>query len=100
MARSGLCRDGGRPGDQPPNQSPRGTLAASAERSPRSRIAVAASANALSATHVRLPPTLIRCAPASKISPTDMAGTARTFTAFVTASQTARISSAVPSPGA
>ena len=47
-----------------------GASAASAERSPASRIAVAASAIASIATHVSPPPTLIRCAPASTISAT------------------------------
>ena len=57
-------------------------------------------ANALTATQVRLPPTLTRCAPASTISATDNPGTARTLTRFETAPHTARISSMVPSPGA
>ena len=42
------------------NQSGRGGLGASEEKSPRSRISRAAAASALTATHVRLPPTLTR----------------------------------------
>ena len=45
---------------QAPSQSPSGGRAASAEKSPSSRIAVAASANALTATQVNAPPTLTR----------------------------------------
>src|SRR5205823_7153106 len=83
----------------PPNHSASGSVAASAEKSPSSRIATAASAIALTATQVRLPPTLTRCAPASTIWANESPGTASTFTGSVTASQTARISSASRRPG-
>src|SRR5919109_5604306 len=78
-----------------PNHSPSGSLAASAERSPDSRVAVAASAIARTAIHVNPPPTLIRRAPASAISATDKAGSASTLTGFDTAWHTALISSTV-----
>ena len=52
------------------------------------------------ATHVRAPPTLMRCPPASAISLIDRPRCASTLTGLETASQTARISSAVRSPGA
>ncbi len=52
----------------------------------------AASAIALTATQARPPPTLIRCAPASKISWTESIGRASTLTGFETAAQTSRIS--------
>jgi len=86
--------------DQAWNQSSSGTRAASDERSPPSRISTAAAAIALTATQVKLPPTLIRWAPAATISATESSGRASTFTGLETASQTARISSPVRSPGA
>ena len=48
---------------------------------------------------MRPPPTLTRCAPASTISASDSSGSASTFTGLETASQTARISSALRRPG-
>jgi uncharacterized membrane protein YbhN (UPF0104 family) len=82
------------------SQSRRGGRAESAEKSPRSRIALAASAKAAAATHVSAPPTLTRWAPAPAISAKVRSGRASTFTGRGTASQTARISSVVRSPGA
>ena len=82
------------------NHSPSGTRAARTDRSPSSRIAVAASASALTATQASPPPTLTRCAPAPTISASDSPGSASTFTGFDTASHTARISSAPRRPGA
>ena len=77
-----------------------GSATASEERSPPSRIAVAAAAIASIATQVSPPPTLTRCAPAWKISGSERPGRASTLTGLETASQTARISSTVRRPGA
>src|SRR6266508_5105705 len=82
------------------NHSRSGGLSPSTEKSPRSRISPAAAAMALTAIHVRPPPTLTRCAPASAISKNDIPGRASTFTGFVTASQTTWISSLLRRPGA
>jgi hypothetical protein len=71
-----------------------------AEKSPWSRIWVAAAVRALTAVQVRLPPTLMRVAPASAISRIDRLGRASTFTGLDTASQIARISWVVRRPGA
>src|SRR6266545_4174633 len=84
----------------PPSHSSRGSLAPSDEKSPVSRIAVATSAIALTATQVRPPPTLTRCAPPATISASDSPGSASTLTGFETASHTARISSGLFRPGA
>src|SRR5207248_1020224 len=70
------------------------------EKSPLSRIAVAASTRALIAIQVRRPPVLIRRAPAAAISCSERPGRARTLTGLVRASQTVRISSVVVRPGA
>src|SRR5207247_496889 len=56
------------------NHSSSGTRAPSAEKSPASRIASAASAIARTATHVKLPPTLTRRAPAATSSANDRPG--------------------------
>src|SRR5712691_846039 len=85
---------------QPANHSLSGSVAASDERSPVSRIAVAADAIALAATQVKPPPTLTRCAPAATISASDSPGSASTLTGFATAWHTAQISSALWRPGA
>ena len=76
-----------------------GAVAEALER-PSVAIAIAASAKAWTAVHVRLPPTLIRWAPASTISAVERLRRARTFTGFDTAWQTVRISSTVRRPGA
>ena len=71
-----------------------------AEKSPWSRICSAAATSAPTATQVRAPPTLMRCPPASTISLIDRPRCASTLTGLDTASQTARISSPLRSPGA
>src|SRR5262249_27057409 len=76
------------------------TPPASEEKSPRSRICSAAVTKPATATHVSAPPTLTRCAPAATISSNVRFGRASTFTGFDRELQTARISSAVASPGA
>ena len=61
-----------------PSQSSSGSWAASGVKSPESRIDSAASTIALSATQVRLPPTLTRRAPPRVISASESRGTAST----------------------
>ena len=75
-AGAGGSRPPSRPADQLPSRSLARTFTASAERSPRSRIAVAASAVAATATQASEPPTLIRRAPAALISATVRFGSA------------------------
>ena len=81
------------------SHSPSRTGAASPLKSPRSRIASAAATIPLRATHVRLPPTLTRRAPASTSCAIVTPGTASTFTGFATASRTALTSSTLRNPG-
>ena len=93
VAAAGLVRVLAELDDHRANQSRSGTLTSRTEKSPVSFTAAAASAIARTATQVKSPPTLTRCAPASTISANERCGSASTLTGFVTASQTARISS-------
>src|SRR5215218_8051038 len=71
-------RDAPRQG-QGANHSPSGGFTPSDEKSPSSRICSAAAAMALTATHVKAPPTLTRRAPASAISDSFSSGSASTL---------------------